>query len=123
MKNEKLGQEPAFPTMIEERTSEYANIPDTLQYQTGGISKRFYAACAAIKSKYCKEDDLCDDDMIEDERGHYVKNVFGQYYIPIDPFLCSEDKKYSVKPEITEITRYVRFAYKMVDEVLTQENQ
>lgn len=46
---EKLGQDPAYPTMVEERTSEYSELPNTLQYQYGGMSKRFYAACAAMQ--------------------------------------------------------------------------
>lgn len=42
---EKLGQEAAFP----ELTTEYDGKGNILPFQTKGMSKRFYAACAAMQ--------------------------------------------------------------------------
>lgn len=47
MKEEKLGQEPAFPLPADVGVNYYFNkvIPDP----ANGMSKRFYAACAAMQ--------------------------------------------------------------------------
>ena len=42
MENQKLGQEPAFPV-------DGKNQSDSLKYGLSGMSKRFYAACAAMQ--------------------------------------------------------------------------
>ena len=49
MKKEKLGQESAFLT-IENNVFEHHNGSESReQYTRGGMSKRFYAACAAMQ--------------------------------------------------------------------------
>ena len=45
MENNKLGQEPAFP----EQTWECDGRGNVLNFQNPGMSKRFYAACAAMQ--------------------------------------------------------------------------
>ena len=45
MNDKKLGQEPAFP----EQTWEYDGQGNVLSSQNPGMSKRFYAVCAAMQ--------------------------------------------------------------------------
>jgi hypothetical protein len=51
---EKLGMDSAFPQIVEERTSDHADMPPTTQYSIGGISKRYLSAkdilCALLAS-------------------------------------------------------------------------
>lgn len=107
MKNEKLGSRAAFPMMYDNPGCR-------------GMSKRFYAACAALKSPLLRADDLCDDDMVEDVGGAYIKNTSGSYLVTQWDRM---GQKYSIKPEVTEIKRIIRYASKLVDELLTQENE
>ncbi len=52
MANEKLGQEPAFPTEFDSQGRTFIKGGTTLEdfeKNTIGMSKRFYAACAAMQ--------------------------------------------------------------------------
>ena len=65
----KLGQEPAFPM-------DYSGDGFRMVF---GMSKRFYAACAAMKLGVTPT--LLDSDMVEDEKGDYERLATGSYYV------------------------------------------
>lgn len=112
MNDKKLGQESAFPVWTDDMPVE----------GTPGISKRFYAACAAMKlpPKFITPD-LDDEDMIEDENGAFAKgNGANDYYAIIDHFSMPKTR-YSIKTTLEY--RLVRQLYRIADELLKQENQ
>jgi hypothetical protein len=110
----KLGQEPAFMNL-------HFNGNNSYEYN-GGMSKRFYAACAAMKlhPKFITPD-LDDEDMIADENGAFAKgNRANDYYALIDNFSMPK-KRYSIKTTLEY--RLARQLYRIADELLKQENQ
>lgn len=108
---EKLGQDPAFATFHGDMHSTQV-----------GMSKRFYAACAAMQlSTEQLDTSLLDEDMEEDMNGYYIKSeTYGNYYVPSHSLI--DYKRYSVKKESTPEQRLVRAFYKIADELLKQEN-
>src|SRR5574344_476724 len=111
---DKLGQEPIFPTSVnnhyvgedvEGNPIYYKPLGDT------GMNKRFYAACAAMNLQNEQVNTLLlDEDMVEDEKGYYIKSESdGTYYV--SSFDIDPRKKYSIKKEATYEKRLVRFYY------------
>ena len=93
---EKLGQEPAFPIKHKELTPF-----GELESFKLGMSKRFYAACAAMQgllSQHIKTEDM-EPDCIEP--------VYQASYSSLDP----------------NYYELVRDAYRIADELLKQENE
>lgn len=91
MENGKLGQEPAFPT----NDDQYGNIGT----HTEGISKRFYAACAAMQGILSshKEGLYCD-------RQEAIPDI-------------------GLKERYTLNSKYLaEVSYRIADELLKQEN-
>ena len=95
---QKLGQEPAFPCNVhytEEGRSGVAN-PDG-SYGEIGMSKRFYAACAAIQ---------------------------GLYSMASNPDMYRAFEKWAKSEKCNTISEYiVKQSYIAADELLKQENQ
>ena len=97
--NQKLGQEPAFPAEMEYETTftgEFSNkeIPTTAFKSMPGMSKRFYAACAAMQGM-----------LANPETGQQISSQFGK--------LTAERAN-----RVLCIT-----AYAIADEILKQENE
>lgn len=91
MNKEKLGQEPAFP----ELTTEYDGVGNVLPYQNKGMSKRFYAACAAMQGLLANEG-----------------------------LIIALSKEYPKGADYSKIRRhYTIMAYEYADELLKQENE
>ena len=49
METEKLGQEPAFPSEFEGTEKDFTGMPCYVHRKYYGMSRRFYAACAAMQ--------------------------------------------------------------------------
>jgi hypothetical protein len=119
----KLGQKSAFPMVNSDGfPGKFELLYDENEPQNYsiGMSKRFYAACESIKSEYCKVDNLTDKDMEPNANGYYIRLDDGNFVIPQSYTPPEEMIKYSVIT--TELQRYIRFAYKLADELLKQEN-
>ena len=86
MENEKLGQQPAFPTEVGYQDGKMMD-----SFQTGnteahfnGMSKRFYAACAAMQGILANQTEGC----------HYEfeKNLIARAYELADELLKQENQ-------------------------------
>ena len=112
MNDKKLGQEPAFMNL-------HFNGNNSYEYN-GSMSKRFFAACAAMRlQSELISTEFEDEDMIEDEWGKYIKDKVTNSY-----FRTSSKKNrttYSIKT--TPEYRLVRQLYRIADELLKQENE
>lgn len=87
--SEKLGQEPAFP-ITEEQMDRIEKYPH--MSEMAGMSKRFYAACAAMQGLLANE--------------LYMKAA----------------TKYSIETELHLIPEIIKNAYSCAEELLKQEN-
>ncbi|KAF5028035.1 hypothetical protein DSECCO2_663230 [anaerobic digester metagenome] len=91
MKEEKLGQEPAFPTKLnqvigqtsynfmdengKEQMGHYNNYAEIV-YQ--GVSKRFYAACAAMQGLLANQREYMSDENLVSAAFHYADELLRQ---------------------------------------------
>ena len=108
MSDKTFGKESAFPQKNIEITEEHK-----------GMSKRFYAACAAMNMQEAISTELRDEDMIEDKNGNYIKSSFGNYFI--SSYDHKNETTYSIKTSYNY--RLVRGLYEIADELLKQENE
>ena len=114
--SEKLGSEAAFPVV----ETQYNGITQNYEHNCTelGITRRLYVACSVMNlSTKVINTCLIDEDIIKDPKGYYYKHK-SNYYI-IGDYTPGE---YSIKPESTYEKRLVRGIYKIVDELLKQEN-
>ena len=102
MGKQKLIQKPAFP------------LTDGNTFAEDGMSKRFYAACAAMVRDDINTE-LRDEDMVEDKNGYYIKSG-DNYLIPHNQ---RDYKRYSIKTSYEK--RLARGLYALADELLKQE--
>ena len=115
----KLGHEPAYPTIasFDEGVLQGSYQVGNSEAHFSGMSKRFYAACAAMKLDVTPT--LLDSDMVEDEKGDYERFATGGYYVP------QYNHKSLAAPKFRTVTTYehrlVREFYKIADELLRQE--
>lgn len=107
---------PAFPLTIDSNG----------HYHTQeGMTLRDYFAAKAMQSIVESENyiiPLTDDDMIEDEKGRYIKSTGEEvrYFIPNYSSMAnySNEKHYSIKASVTWYYRIAREAYKYADAML-----
>lgn len=81
MKEEKLGQQPAFP-FVEEQIGNYGEKYDVI---TSGMSKRFYAACAAMSG-------IMANQSAEPTIDTHFKNIAEDAYRMADELLRQENQ-------------------------------
>ena len=110
----KLGQEPAFAK------SAFAQ-DGAVDSPQEGMSKRFFAACAAMKlPAELINVEFEDEDFIEDETGKYIKDEVTNSYFRTTSYK-KNSTTYSIKT--TPEYRLVRQLYRIADELLKQENE
>ena len=90
MKDEKLGLEPAFPSEVSIKgDGSIGNVQTgNYSYQDYGMSKRFYAACAAMQGL------LANDDLIQrlEENGELFHDLVSSSYLIADELLKQENQ-------------------------------